>query len=451
MKRKKANKIIYGVGNLGYSVISQTITNFFMFFGTSVLKVSGVLVGVAVAIATFWDGLTDPIVGYFSDKYAIKGFGHRTGYMLIATFGMAIVNIFIWFIPLGISEAVKFLWILFGLISIETFNTLYSIGYSYHERTLVQVSKTIFLLVGMIISSSLLYVFLPNTKKYPIGQLNPMGYRGMAIITSGICVICGLLCVFGTRKSEKVHAGKITGERFSFKGIFKDFISSLKNTEQRTIILGYSISLLSAVILTSVGMHFFTYCFNFKSKQITILLSTLIFGTIVSQPLWFYISKKHDKKPALLSSIFVAVIGVFCIITLFLLRNTLGKAAFYLILLSVFVCGFGSGALYSLPTSMFNDIIIKQNKLNGQNKTATYTGMLTFSCNVANSIATLIIGGLLDLIKFNPDSATQTLSVQTGLALILFVGVQMSLILGYYIFSRFGVRRKRKKVVKNTA
>lgn len=453
MKRKRANKFVYGVGNLGYSVISQTITNFFMFYGTSVLKVSGVLVGVAVAISTFWDGFTDPIVGYISDRRAIKGFGHRTGYMLIATFGMALFNLFIWFIPVDMSEAVKFLWILFGLIAIETFNTLYStpymalssdIGYSYHERTLVQVSKTIFLLVGMVISSLLLYVFLPNSEKYPIGQLNPHGYRGMAVITSIICVICGLICVFGTRKSEKVHSGEVSRESFSLKRVFSQFLLSLKNTQQRTIILGYSISLLSAVMLTSVGMHFFTYCFNFESKQITILLSSLIFGTIVSQPLWFYISKKHDKKPALLSSIFVSVVGVFCIITLFLLRQELGNASFYLILVSIFVCGFGSGALYSLPTSMFNDIIIAQNKASGKNNTATYTGMLTFSCNVVNSIATLIIGGLLDIIGFNPDNPTQTLSVQTGLALILFVGVQVALISGYYIFSKFNMKSRRK-------
>ena len=459
MARKKANKAIYGIGNLGYSVISQTITNFFMFFGTSVLKISGVLVGMAVAISTFWDGFTDPIVGYFSDRYAIKGFGHRTGYMLIATFGMAIFNIFIWFVPIDFSETVKFLWILFGLVAIETFNTLYStpymalssdIGYSYHERTLVQISKTIFLLLGMIVSSVLLYVFLPNTENYPIGQLNPFGYRGMAVITSGICIICGLICVFGTRKSEKVHSAKFPTDKFSFKSIFKEFVASLKNKQQRYIILGNSISLLSAVILTSVGMHFFTYCFNFSSKQITILLSTLIIGTILSQPLWFYVSKKHDKKPALLSSIFVSVVGVFCIITLFLLRKSLGGTAFYLTLLSVFICGFGSGALYSLPSSIFNDIIILQNKKLGVNKTATYTGMLTFSCNVANSITTLVIGLLLDLIKFDPNKATQSLSVQTGLALMLFVGVQLSLILGYYIFAKFNLKSKNKNIKKTS-
>ena len=45
-------KIFYGFGGLSYSVISQTISNFFMFFATSVLGISGTLVGITIGIST---------------------------------------------------------------------------------------------------------------------------------------------------------------------------------------------------------------------------------------------------------------------------------------------------------------------------------------------------------------------------------------------------------------
>ena len=115
MKSKKPSKLAYGIGNLGYSVISQTITNFFMFFGTSVLKISGVLVGIAIAISTLWDGITDPFVGYFSDRYPLFNMGNRRGYMLIATFGMAFINVFLWFVPVESGEIIKFISIVFIL------------------------------------------------------------------------------------------------------------------------------------------------------------------------------------------------------------------------------------------------------------------------------------------------------------------------------------------------
>lgn len=443
MNRKKSNKLAYGVGNLGYSVISQTITNFFMFFGTSVLKLSGVLVGVAIAISTFWDGITDPIVGYLSDKYEILKLGHRRGFMLIATFGMTIINLLIWFVPLNSGTWVKFLWITVGLIFIETFNTMYSTPYmalgtdisvNYNDRTKIQISKTIFFLIGMIVPSILLYVFLPNTAEYPVGQLNPYGYRYMSIITSIICLISGLACVFFTKQKRKL---KNTYADNGLKNMFKDFVKTIKIKPLALIIFGYAIVMLSATILTSVGMHFFTYCFNLNSKQITILLSALLLGTLISQPLWYYQSVRHDKKTALLGGIFVSVIGVFSIITIFLLRYKLKSYAYYMIMLAIFICGIGSGALYSLPGSMYSDAISKINRQTKTDKTATYSGVMTFMSNLFNCILQLIIGLMLDVIKFNPNTTSQSLSVQTGLAIILFVGIQIALIGGYYIFSKY--------------
>ena len=450
MKRRKSAKLAYGIGNLGYSVISQTITNFFMFFGTSVLKLNGFLVGIAISISTFWDGFTDPVVGYISDRYSVLKLGNRKGYMLIATFGMAIVNVVIWFVPINMSKVVKFLWITIGLIVIESFNTLYSTPYmafgtdisiNYNDRTKIQISKTVFFLIGMIIPSILLYIFLPNTKDYPVGQLNPHGYRYMSIVTSIICLISGLTCVFFTKTNKTVMQSET---RFSFKLMFVEFLKVLKIKQLSLIIFGYSIVMLSAVILTSVGMHFFTYCFVLNSKQITTLLSCLLVGTLSSQPLWYIASVKKDKKTALLGGIFVSVVGVFLIITIFLLRFQIGKYAFWYIMVAIFISGVGSGALYSLPCSMYSDAISKINKITKSNKTATYSGVMTFVSNVFNCLLQLLVGIMLDIIKFNPNEIAQTLSVQTGLAIMLFVGIQIALISGYYIFSKYNKAKYTK-------
>lgn len=443
MRKRGANKLAYGIGNLGYSVISQTITNFFMFFGTSVLKLSGFMVGIAIAISTFWDGLTDPIVGYISDNRPLGKLGHRRGYMLIATFGMVVCNLFIWSVPIDANPSVKFIWIIISLVLIETFNTLYSTPYvalgtdisrNHNDRTRIQISKTIFFLIGMVVPSVLLYIFLPNTAEFPVGQLNPQGYRYISAVTSIICLLSGIICIFFVNNSKKI---KTSTNLTTLKSMFSSFTGALKIKPILTIVLGYAIVMLSATILTSVGMHFFTYCFSLTSSQITILLSALLIGNLLSQPLWYYASVKKDKKTALLSGIFVSVIGVFLIITVFLLRLTLGSSAFWYIMLAILVSGIGSGALYTLPASMFSDAIIKVNSLSKSDKTATYSGVMTFVSNIINSIFQLIIGVSLDIIKFNPNSATQTLSVQTGLAIILFTGIQLSLITGYYIFSKY--------------
>ena len=217
----------------------------------------------------------------------------------------------------------------------------------------------------------------------------------------------------------------------------------LKNKHLRIIILGNSLSLVSAAILTSVGMHFFTYCFNYSTFKITCTLLCLLMGMALSQPFWYKFSVKEDKKPALLSGLFTAIIGVFLIMLIFLFRSVLINSAFYLIMLSMFIIGFGSGTLYCLPSSMFMDVLSLNDSKNS--KSATYSGFLTLGSNLANALALLIVGILLDAIKFNPTNFEQNRIVQTGIAVILFVGVLSSLIGSLFIFSRYRIKEKHLK------
>ena len=83
-KLKTGTKLCYAIGNLGYGVVSQAMTTFMMFFGTSVLGIRGSLVGLCVALSAFWDGLSDPIVGYLSDITHSKFWGRRLGYLFLA-------------------------------------------------------------------------------------------------------------------------------------------------------------------------------------------------------------------------------------------------------------------------------------------------------------------------------------------------------------------------------
>lgn len=437
-------KYFYGFGGLSYSIISQTVANYFMFFATSVLGIKGTMVGIAVGISTIWDGISDTIVGYISDNKSLGILGKRNGYMLLATIGMAISNIVLWCVPLGISNGLKFVWILVSLLILETFNTMFSTPYMAlgneiveidSERTTVGALNTIFYLLGMIASSILMMIFLPSTENYPIGQLNPKGYIKIAIVSSIICLISGLISSLFTitkPKFEPIKKGKF---KLSIGGLWNNFTTAFKDKRVSKIIWAYVLTSIATVILCSVGLHFFTYSFFYKSSEITILLLTLITGTIISQPLWIFLSKKVNKKSALISGIIITILSVFAVIFIYLFRIEFYESSFYLMIVAIFFCGMGSGALYTLPTSIYGDAIMKISRDGSLN--ATYSSAMTFAGNMASSIAQLIVGILLDIIGFDGGASVQTLFVQTGLAIILFTGIQFSLILATLIFSRY--------------
>ena len=113
---KFRNKFLYGLGGLGYSSMSQTLNNFIMFFGTSVMGISGSLVGIAIAISSLWDGVSDPLVGHLSDNTNNRFFGKRLGFMFFGIFIIALLNICIWSMPSSLPEFGKFLWLLIGML-----------------------------------------------------------------------------------------------------------------------------------------------------------------------------------------------------------------------------------------------------------------------------------------------------------------------------------------------
>ena len=103
--------------------------------------------------------------------------------------------------------------------------------------------------------------------------------------------------------------------------------------------------------------------------------------------------------------------------------------------ITIFVCGFGTGAMYCLPISMYADVIALEKLRSGEDKSGEYLGYYSFTYNLSNSISLLIMGFLLDFIRFDSTKPVQPMSVQTGLGTIVFFGCSIALSFAILIFS----------------
>lgn len=220
------------------------------------------------------------------------------------------------------------------------------------------------------------------------------------------------------------------------------YVETFKKKDFRCVMLGYSVSLIASVFITSVGMHLFTFCYHFSSVQISTLMICLFGGAILSQLLWVNVVKEYDKKQTLIFALCVMLFGIAMTSITFLFRTyTTPNVIFWYVLPCLFICGIGSGALYSLPHSMYADVVTMEQYKTGTNNAGRYTGYYTFTYNFSNSIALLFIGLLLDLVKFDSSQPVQALSVQTGLGRIVFFGSAIALTIAILIFSKYSIKR----------
>ena len=438
MKVAQTDKLVYGVGAFGYGSVNQMLGNFLMFFGTGVLGLSGTLMGLAIAISTVWDAVTDPIVGALSDNYRGR-LGKRHTFMLVGCLGVAAINLLIWHIDPAWGETRKFLALLVALLLIETFNTVYSTPYAalgfdmcqtYHARTSIQGFKTVFQSAALLVPSVLMGIAL-NPKAVATMHTAAGGYRVIAAITSTLCVLTGLVAIVGTFRFR--HAGnqaptKKQGQQVSFLSAFFAILDERNNV---FLITAYAVALSCSAFLTSLGMHVFTYTFHFSSWQISFVMGCLVIGVIVGQPLWCQVSNRLGKKRTVQTALWVVLCGVLGFAMLLTARMFLAPGlVLWLLAADILIISIGVGCIYSLPISMFADNVKMES-------TAMATGFLTFCTKCTNAVVTFVVGLLLDLIGFQSGVAAQELSVSTALGWVLVGGVTVAGLVAWWLFGKY--------------
>ncbi|HEY8424136.1 MAG TPA: MFS transporter [Clostridia bacterium] len=443
-------KLMYGLGSLGFCVVSQTATSLLMYFGTVAHKMPGTLMGIAVFIGTIWDGASDPIFGSLSDRTKSKIFGRRHGYMFFGMFGVALVNVLLWQLPPAFPVWLKFIWFVVFILLFQTFNTIFQTPYqalgvelasSYDDRSSIEVFKTIFFLIGMIIPIVLLAVIFTD-------QTNVEQYQTMAYIGSCVMLISSALAFMGTynqlpRLNIKARTGTI--EKKSVVGVFLDFFKSFKVKNFRALVVGYSVSLMSAAFLTSIGLHFFQYTFGLDFFQTAVALGALFIMTIFSQPIWMLISRKIDKKGALILGVSIALAAIlyeFYIFISYYYLHTIGENGLFLYLVAgMLVIGLGVGSIFSMPNSMMGDLIAVEQYRTGINKTGTYNAFMTFAYKLSQSLSSFTAGIILDIIGFKAGTdMSQKVFASLGWAVLscIFIVLSISII----FFAQYGITKK---------
>lgn len=442
MKITQRDKLVYGVGAFGYGTVNQMLNNFLMFFGTGILGLSGTLMGLAIAISTVWDAVTDPIVGALSDNYRGR-FGQRHLFMFIGCLCVAFLNLLIWGINPAWNETIKFLVLLAILLLIETFNTVYSTPYvalgfdmcqNYHERTSVQSYKTVFQSAALMVPSLLMGVVL-NPKMLATMHTAAGGYHLIALITSSLCILTGMISVFGTRRFRNKNDMPVTNSNTQTStkkvSVLGAFFAVLDDSNNVFLITAYAIALSCSAFLTTLGMHVFTYTFHFTSWQISFVLGCLVMGVILGQPLWCFVSNRIGKKQTIQTALWVILFGVMGFSLLLTVRIFLTQTCvLWLLALNIFVISGGVGCIYSLPISMFADNVKMES-------TAMATGFLTFCTKCTNATVTFLVGLMLDIIGFQSGIATQTMYVSTALGWLLVAGVTLSSIVAWFLFGKY--------------
>jgi len=406
-------QIFYGIG-VSYAVVDQIFAQWVLYYylppensGLTPIM-APILISLALILSRSVDMITDPIVGFWSDKVDTK-WGRRIPFIAAGSIPLALSTIAFFYPILG-NEWVTFIYLtctgsiffVFYTIVGAPYNALIpEIGRTKEDRLNLSTWQSVFRLLYTAIA-----MIIPGILIKVIGQGDTQkGIRGMVITLAIFSVIPALITIFGVPE-KKLSVGKKSTEslKSSLKIIFKEksFIFYL---------LGLLFFFVGFNTLRGTMNYFVEDIMGLGKTEITIA-SAILFG---ASALFFYPTNRLCKKIGYRKPMLISL-AVLVVTSLVLNRLGRGIPVQYGFLLFGIIGIPVAGAAFIYPPAMLSEIGTRITKNSGSKVEGMCFGIQGFFLKLAFliSIATLPImlvlgsGSLMDALISKPNGVEKS-------------------------------------------
>lgn len=422
-------KLGYGVCDIGGNLYFTSIGFWLLIFLTDTVGLAAGLAGLVVAIGKIWDAITDPMVGYLSDRTETR-WGRRRPYILFGSFPLFIAMIIMFTNPQLESQTMLFIWGIVAFCLLSTAITVVNIPYNsltpeltpdYHERTSLNGYRFAFAIIGTLTGAG---IALPIINGF---STRNVGFTVMGITFGALMLVSALITFFSVREPEQ--RVKPT------EGFLSTYLKVFKNKPYVLILITYALNLTFLTIIMGAAVYYFKYIHNDESKT-TLGLLILLITALAFIPISVIISKKMGKKVVYGGGMLIFAIGI---MVLFFFGHHYEIAFTYAVLA---VVGAGQGFTMALPYAIVADAVEYDYLLTGERREGAFFGIWTFATKVGSALALGISGWVLALTGYIPDVA-QTELARLGIRLLVGPIPAFFCILGIVFLSLYPINEKR--------
>ena len=412
----------WGLADMGIVVFVIVKQLLILAFMNSFLGIPIAIAGAVTTAVLVFDIISDPIIGYFSDK-TVSRFGRRAPWMLIGSVVLALAMIGLFAVPESLSINASLIWvIIFFLISTLGF-TMVSIPYGAmagemtldkKERSSMTAWRMAFASLGILIGGALIPILAGDTRS---------GYTFATICIAPLIISSIWFSVFFTRKTPRT----LVPSQQNFSYILRLVLS---NRAFITLVILYGIMTLAIALITA-GLPFAAMYLILDDGNsllsgvakglgtLSLMFAAFVLGSIISQAVWVKLSNLYGKVAA-------QIIGIVCYIALLIfIFFSLPNYNVTLIAGLFILAGMTNGSYQQIPWALYPDLMDVTREETGESIEGAFSAVWLFGQKVANAISPLVLGFILSMygwkettegITNQSDAALNTL--QTSITLI---------------------------------
>lgn len=410
--------ISYGAGSVAYGVKDNGFSAFLMIYFNQVLGLPAYLVGIALLIAMIFDAVSDPWVGYISDRHSSR-LGRRHPFMYAAIIPIALTYFFLWNPP-ELGEFALFLYLTVMAVVVRLAITFFEvpnsaligeITHDYDKRTALTGLRLMFGWLGGVIMAVVVYqVYLPDSVDYDPGILNPDGYKEYAFTAAIVMTIAMLFSSLGTHRVMATFSKpdpSSRGYQFKFVGNLRHIF---QNASFRAVFLASLFANLVTGVATTLQLYFGVYYFGLATTQIALITLTMVPAAIIAYLSTALVLRGRDKKSVAiyLSWSSLALSIVLILAKYFDLLPPERSSELFYILAGVTFLGTTCTVLLSAVTfSMIIDLVEEDQKGTGHRSEGLYFATFSFTRKIVTGLGIFVSGLLLSLGAQSGDLITQ--------------------------------------------
>jgi GPH family glycoside/pentoside/hexuronide:cation symporter len=437
----------YSLGECANSLVMNGIFGFAMLFYTKSLGLDPTWAGLAMSVSVFWEAITEPVMGHISDNTRSR-WGRRHPYMLVGGLVMALCSYLIWTVPdFCRGSQMGIFWYLVGMnLILRTGLTMFFIPYmalgfemcgDYQGRSRLQGIRQIFNMAANFAGPAMAWVFFFGGKGNEQATSIEANYHHMGgTFAAATAIFVILVCIFTFRWREDTSKASRTSERGWFKEFFLEMKTILADPNPRWVFTFIFVVCTGMVIVSTLQMYVYDDFMKFPAWQKSIAHGSTMIGMALGALVSMGLTKRFDKKGAVLIGGAISIGGNLMLAALFLTGFVRPDATLViggvtlplaLILFVIFHASywFGNGIMLPVSTAMMADVSEVRLLKTGEVKDGAYSSVFSLAMRMAISFSLVVAGWTLTGIGYQVPkdgvAVTQTSEVIWKLGGVTFV------------------------------
>jgi GPH family glycoside/pentoside/hexuronide:cation symporter len=419
----------------GFSLMAIPFSIWLMKFSTDVLLIAPAAFGTLMMVGRIWDAITDPIVGYLSDRTNVRR-GRRRSWMLASAIPLFVTIVALWSPPWMLEGTALVLWMGAALLLYETASTTFLVPIGalgmeltedYQERTRLFGYRHVVAALGSIFGLGAVYLL--RTAEEPRVAALVIAALGGALLSASI-----------------IYAATRLPEREDYRGrgssnLVKAFTDVLRNPHGRLLFLVYGVETFGAASIGLLAPYVMQYVVREPDLNEVFILVYFV-PQFALTPLWIRLGKVYSKKSLWVFAMIALTLGY---TSMFFIR----EGSFELLFMVIFLLGLGGGCGAVIAPSIQADVVDYDEYLTGERKEGAYTAIWNFIRKAAGGLTAGITGYALQAAGYVPNADDQTEAVKVVIMALMGLLPATCYAFGTLMFLRFSLNREEhERIVK---